>query len=90
VLQKHKAVFESGLVTLKGFEAKISIYPDATPRFCKARSVPYSMREKVEIELQRLVDEGTLDPVQFADWASPIVAVLKADKETVRICGDFK
>ena len=42
--------------------------------------------EKVDIELKRLVNEGTLEPVQFAEWASPIVAVLKSDYKTVRIC----
>ena len=42
------------------------------------------------MELKRLVNEGTLEPVQFAQWASPIVAVLKSDSKTVRICGDLK
>jgi hypothetical protein len=36
------------------------------------------------------VGEGTLEPVEHAEWASPIVAVLKPDKKSVRICGDFK
>lgn len=40
--------------------------------------------------MERLVKEGTLEPVQLADWASPIVAVLKSDQKSVRICGDFK
>ena len=40
-------------------------------------------------ELNRLVEEGTLEPVEHSDWASPIVAVLKPE-ENVRICGDFK
>ena len=30
-----------------------------------------------------------LKPVQFANWATPIVPVLKSDKKSVRICGDF-
>ena len=41
-------------------------------------------------ELQRLVSEGILEPVQFSEWASPIVAVLKEDRKSVRLCGDFK
>ena len=28
--------------------------------------------------------------MQYADWAAPIVPVLKKDGESVRICGDFK
>ncbi len=31
--QKHSAMFEVGLGTLKGFQAKISIDPDAKPKF---------------------------------------------------------
>ena len=30
-----------------------------------------------------------LKPVLFADWSAPIVPVLKSDKKSVRICGDF-
>ena len=48
VLEKYEAVFQEGLDTLQGFEAKLMVDPNATPRFCKARSVPYSMKEKVE------------------------------------------
>ena len=44
----------------------------------------------MEEELSRLVQEGTLEPIEHADWASPIVAILKQDKKHVRICGDFK
>ena len=44
----------------------------------------------METKLQSLVEEDILKPVEFSEWASPIVAVLKADKKSVRICGDFK
>ena len=44
----------------------------------------------MEKELDRLVEEGTLEPVEYSEWASPIVAVLKPGKQSVRICGDFK
>jgi len=48
------------------------------------------MRQKVDDELQRLQKEGIIEPVQFAEWAAPIVPILKADKKSVRICGDYK
>ena len=48
------------------------------------------MREKVETELDRLLAKGIVEPVKFADWAAPIVPVMKRDKESVRICGDYK
>ena len=43
----------------------------------------------MEQELERLVCEGILEPVQHSDWAAPIVPVRKGDK-LVQICGDFK
>ena len=53
--------------TLKGFEAKIYVDPDVVPKFHRARSVPYALRDKVERELQRLQDEGILEPVEHAE-----------------------
>lgn len=74
VLEKHKAVFEPGLGTVTGYQAKIIIDPNATPKYCKARTVPYAYREKVEKELDRLVEEGMLEPVEYSEWAAPMVA----------------
>ena len=90
LLDHHRRVFADELGKLKGHTAKIHVDPGAQPRFCKARTVPYAMRSKVEAELQRLEDAGIIEPVQFADWAAPIVPVVKSDKESIRICGDFK
>ena len=44
---------------------------------------------KVETELGRLESTGIISPVQFCDWAAPIVPVMKSNG-TIRICGDFK
>ena len=89
-MAQHQAIFQEGLGTLVGYYAQIQIDPSTTPKFCKARTVPYAYRALVNKELDRLVDQGILTPVQFADWAAPIVPVLKSDKQSIRICGDFK
>ena len=47
------------------------------------------MKEKIKKELDRLTSLGILEPIQFSEWASPIVPVLMSD-HSVRICGDFK
>ena len=47
------------------------------------------MLAKVEKELDHLLTLGIIRPVQFSDWAAPIVPVLKGDGR-VRICGDYK
>lgn len=90
MFRSHEAVFQGGLDVLQGYQAKILVDPDATPHFSKARSVLYAYRELVEKELDRLVSDGILEPVEFSEWASPIVLVLKSDKKSIRVCGDFK
>ena len=47
------------------------------------------MKVKIKEELDRLLSLGILKPVQFSEWATPIVPVLKPDRP-VRISGDFK
>ena len=89
LVEEYSAVFYEGLGTLKGFKAKLYVNQDA-PIFCKARPVPYAIRTQVETELQKLQQLGIIDPIPFSEWAAPIVPVLKADKKSIRICGDFK
>ncbi len=83
MLKCHQGVFREGLGRLQGYEASIQVDPEAKPRFCKARSVPYALKKEVDKELARLVEEGTLEPVQFSDWIAPIVPVLKPDKASL-------
>ena len=90
ILAQYQAVFQEALGMLVGYQAQIQVDPTATPKFCKARTVPYPYRSLVNEELDRLVKYGILTPVEVADWAAPIVPILKSDKKSVRICGDFK
>ena len=59
------------------------------PVFCRARTVPYALREKREEEISRLQDQGIIEPLRFSDWAAPVVPVVKSDGRT-RLCGDYK
>ena len=61
-----------------------------TLRFSKGRPVPYAMCGKVKEELHKLVHEGILESIQYAEWAAPIVPVWKKDKKSVCVCGNFK
>ena len=83
------SILEAGLGTMTNHQAKIKVKSDAQPCFNKARPVPYALRNKVEAELDKLVEQGVLIPVSHSNWAAPIVVVPKSDK-SIWICGDYK
>lgn len=78
-MDSYSDVFKNGLGELRGVEAKIYMDPTAQPKFHKPRPVPFAIRKKVEEELERLQALGVIQPVQFSDWAAPIVPVMKQD-----------
>ena len=83
----YAEVFDKKLGYLK---VELQVHANAIPKFHKARSVPFMMKEKVEAEFDyKLQQEGIISPVKHSHWASPIVPVMKKDN-SVPICGDFK
>nr|XP_055073117.1 uncharacterized protein K02A2.6-like [Misgurnus anguillicaudatus] len=89
VLDLCPDVFKDELGTLSGLKAKILVNPEVSPRFCKARPLPFAMKAQVDAELDRLEKAGIISPVKHSEWAAPIVPVIKKDK-TIRLCGDYK
>ena len=87
--EQYLDVFKNELGTIHPAKASLSIDQNARPKFCKARTVPYSTRDAVEKELDRLEEEGTIVKILHSEWATPIVVVPKTDNK-YRICGDFK
>ena len=41
--------------------------------------MPHSVKEKIEVELERLVNINGFQPVEYSAWASPIVPVKNYD-----------
>lgn len=89
LLQKYESVFSENLGTLKGYKADLKVEEGCQSSFHKPRQVPYALRPKVEAELTRLEKEGILSKVEYSEWATPIVPVVKRNG-SVRVCGDFK
>ena len=89
VLNKYAVVFEDSHQAVKTEAAKIYVSDKAVPKYYKCRPLPYVMRDMVNKELDRLLSEDIIEPVQYSDWAAPVVPVMKADK-SVRLCGDYK
>ena len=78
LLEEFAEVFRDKLGVLKYIEATVNIHESATPRFHKARPVPFVLKEKVEKQQQQ-VQEMELMPLDSSDWATPIVVMHQKD-----------
>ncbi|XP_050524610.1 uncharacterized protein K02A2.6-like [Daktulosphaira vitifoliae] len=52
-------------------------------------AVPLALKNKIELELDRLEKEGIINKVKYSDWGTPIVPIVKPSGD-IRICGDYK
>ena len=89
ITTKFTDIFKEGLGTYCGNSVSIHVKPGATPRFLKARPVPYAIKINVEKEIDRLVAEGVLQPISYSEWATPVVPIIKKSGE-IRLCGDYR
>ena len=46
--------------------------------FADPEQFPMHYKNKIK-DMERLENDGIIEPVQFADWAAPIVPVMKPD-----------
>ena len=87
--QRYPEVFADTLGTITPYLAKLSVNPEAPPKFFKPRPVPFALRDQVGRELDRLERDGVLEKTAYSEWAAPVVIVPKQDGN-LRLCGDFK
>ena len=81
-------VFEPGLGCCTKTKATLYLKPDVLPTFIKKRPVPYAVTSKLDDEIDRLLGEGVISPVDHSHWAAPIVVVKKSNG-SIRLCADF-
>ena len=51
----EEIVFNLGLVKVEGITTKLTLRPEATPRFHKSRPMPHALQPKVEETLKQMV-----------------------------------
>ncbi|XP_033002290.1 uncharacterized protein K02A2.6-like [Lacerta agilis] len=87
--EEFTPLFDGSLGCYKGPPINFELDQGVTPVRLKPRRVPFALQPKIEAELDKLVQQKVLEPVDSARWETPIVTPLKANGE-VRICADYK
>jgi len=75
-IQKRFPEVCSGIGKLKGYQAKIHVDPNVKPVAQSSRRVPFALRDKLEMEIQRLLKDDIIESVEGpTPWVSPLVII---------------
>ena len=89
ILPDYKDIFE-GTGDLKNFELTIQIDPSVELCVQKPRRLPFLMKKQVKTEIQKLLDQDFIEPVNSSpEWVSSLVCVSKKNGD-VRLCLDMR
>lgn len=89
LFSKYSSLFAPGLGNYTKSKFVIRIKDGVVPTYTKPRTLPLALKDKVSAEIDRLIGEGVLSPVEASEWGTPIVPVVKSDG-SLRICDDYK
>ncbi|XP_055616766.1 uncharacterized protein K02A2.6-like [Toxorhynchites rutilus septentrionalis] len=88
-LQKaYPKLFSNTLGLCNKAKVELVLKESCRPVFRPRRPVSYAMLPTVDEELDRLERLNIISPVNYSEWAAPIVVVRKANG-SIRICGDY-
>ncbi|XP_054745901.1 uncharacterized protein K02A2.6-like [Anastrepha obliqua] len=84
----YPALFDKQLGLCNKTKAHLVVKANCEPVFRPKRVVACAIQHLVEAELQRLQDLNVISPVNYSNWAAPIV-VIKKPNGRIRLCADF-
>lgn len=89
IKQKYLKVFEKDCTkTITGYDAELTLKSEQ-PIFRKAYQVPFKIKDKFLEHLDMLENQGVITSIKASEWASPVIAVMKKDRE-IRMVIDCK
>ena len=95
LLHEYQDLFPMKFSEMKGILGdigviKIPLKPDAKP----VKQRPYRLnpkyKEKVRMELDKMLAAGIIEPVEESEWVSSMVVQEKKTKGEIRICVDLR
>lgn len=89
LLKEFSDVFNSELGRYMGMPISFNLDPSVAPVRFKLHRVPFALCPKVDQEIDKLLVQNIVEPVDHAKWETPIIIPIKSDG-SIRICADYK
>lgn len=85
---KFRSVFDCDMTSCTGLPVHLELLERATPKFLKARSVPFALFLSIEADFHELEKQGIIKPTKHSEWATRLVLVRKG-KVHLCPCSDY-
>lgn len=89
VCEEFPTVFDGILGLCNGYPVSLQLDPAIQPICLKVFRIPFTLKPKIDKELDHILEQGVLEPVPHGAWETPIVTQVKAYK-AVCIFTDYK
>ena len=53
---------------MKDFTAKLAVKSNVKPKFCRLRSIPFALKNRVKQEIKKLQSRGILEHIQHGEY----------------------
>ena len=95
LLHEYQDLFPTKFSYLKGMIGDLGVMNITLKSNAKpVKQRPYRLnpkyKEKVRLELDKMLAVGIIEPVEESDWVSPMVFHEKKKKDEIRICVDLR
>eukprot|EP00253_Pinus_taeda_P024001 PITA_24001 len=95
LLHEYHDLFPTKFTDLKGIIGDLGVLnimlnPDMKPVKQRHYRLNPKYKEKVHLELDKMLIEGIIEPVEESNWVSPMVVQEKKQKDEIRICMDLR
>ena len=87
LLESYVDVFTKKIGRLKNFQYEFSV-KDPNPYFHKTYPVPIKFRDRVDLEIDRMLEKDIIEPSD-SEFINPLVIALKNNGD-VRVCLDAR
>lgn len=79
IIKAYPGLHKKELSGHKGTPIHIDLKTGTSPKFFKARRVPYAMTKAVNEALRDMEKDGMISPIDQSDWATPVIFVKKVE-----------
>lgn len=95
LLREYQDLFPTKVTDLKGTVGdlgmmQITLNPDTKPVKQRPYHLNWKYKEKVHIELDKILVARIIEPMEESDWVSPMAVQEKKQKGETRICVDLR